>query len=71
MCAGTINWANIGRVVFGAEESALLALTDADPQNPTLSLPCREVFARGRKVIEVIGPVAEVADEMLATHRGF
>ena len=71
MCAGTIYWANIGRVVFGAEESALLALTGADPQNPTLSLPCREVFARGQKKIEVIGPVAEVADEMLATHRGF
>ncbi len=71
MCAGTIYWANIGRVVFGVEESALLALTGADPQNPTLSLPCREVFARGQKSVEVIGPVAPVADELLATHRGF
>lgn len=71
MCAGTIYWANIGRVVYGAEESALLALTGAHPENPTLSLPCREVFARGQKKIEVIGPVPEVADEMIATHRGF
>ena len=71
MCAGTIYWANIGRVVFGAEESALLALTGADPHNPTLSLPCREVFARGQKNIEVIGPVAQMVDELIATHRGF
>jgi len=71
MCAGTIYWANIGRVVYGAEETALLALTGDHPENPTLSLPCREVFARGQKNIEVIGPVAEVAEEMIATHRGF
>lgn len=71
MCAGTVYWANIGRVVYGAEESALLALTGAHPENPTLSLPCRELFARGQKAIEVIGPVLEVADEMIATHRGF
>jgi tRNA(Arg) A34 adenosine deaminase TadA len=71
MCAGTAYWANIGRVVYGAEESALLALTGDHPENPTLSLPCREVFARGQKAVEVIGPVAEVAEEMIATHRGF
>ena len=71
MCAGTIYWANIGRVVYGAEETALLALTGDHPENPTLSLPCRDVFARGQKDIEVIGPVAEVAEEMIETHRGF
>jgi tRNA(Arg) A34 adenosine deaminase TadA len=71
MCAGTIYWAHIGRVVYGAEEGALLALTGGHPENPTLSLPCREVFARGQKTIEVIGPVPDVADEMIATHRGF
>ena len=71
MCAGTSYWAHIGRIVYGAEESALLALTGDHPENPTLSLPCREVFARGQKKIEVIGPVPEVAEEMIATHRGF
>lgn len=71
MCAGTIYWANIGTVVYGAEESALLALTSNHAENPTLSLPCRELFARGQKAIQVIGPVAQVADEMMAPHRGF
>lgn len=71
MCAGTVYWANIGRVVYGAEEAALLALTGDHPENPTLSLPCREVFARGQKAIEVIGPVPDLADELVATHQGF
>ena len=71
MCAGTIYWANIGTVVYGAEESALLALTGDHPENPTLSLPCRDLFARGQKAIQVIGPVPGVVDAMVATHQGF
>lgn len=71
MCAGTVYWAGIGRVVYGASEEALLALTGSHEENPTLSLPCREVFARGQRSIEVVGPVEAVRDEMLAPHRGF
>ena len=71
MCAGTIYWAGIGHVVYGAEETALLALTGDHPENPTLSLPCRDVFARGQRPVQVTGPVEAVAEEMVATHRGF
>ena len=71
MCAGTQYWAHIGRLVYGLDESALLAITGAHPENPTLALPCRELFARGQKAIEVIGPVAEVAAEIVALHRDF
>jgi tRNA(Arg) A34 adenosine deaminase TadA len=71
MCAATAYWAHIGRIIYGAEETALHGLTGDHPENPTLSLPCREVFARGQKRVEVIGPVAAMADEMIATHRGF
>ena len=71
MCAGTIYWAGIGRVVYGASEEALLALTGNHPENPTLALPCREVFARGQRPVEVIGPVDELRDEMVALHRDF
>jgi tRNA(Arg) A34 adenosine deaminase TadA len=71
MCTGTAYWANIRRIVYGASEEALLALTGSHPENPTLSLPCRELLARGQKPIDVIGPVPELVDEMLASHRGF
>ena len=71
MCAGTQYWAHIGRLVYGMSESRLLALTGNHADNPTLDLPCREVFARGHKAVQVIGPVAEVEEEIAALHRDF
>ena len=71
MCAGTQYWANIGRVVFGIEEKVLLSLTGGNPENPTLDLPCRHVFARGQKDVKVIGPVAERVDSITALHRRY
>jgi tRNA(Arg) A34 adenosine deaminase TadA len=71
MCAGTQYWAHIGRVVYGMSERRLLELTGNHAENPTLDLPCREVFARGQKAVRVIGPVAEVEDEIAALHRRF
>lgn len=71
MCAGTQYWAHIGRLVYGMSERALLALTGNHAENPTLDLPCREVFAAGQKAIDVIGPVAEVEEEIAALHRDF
>ncbi|CAN5362904.1 nucleoside deaminase [soil metagenome] len=71
MCAGTTYWAHIGRIVYGASEERLLALTGSDSQNPTLALPCREVFARGQKPVRVFGPFEEVEDEFVALQAGF
>jgi tRNA(Arg) A34 adenosine deaminase TadA len=71
MCAGTQYWAHIGRLVYGMEERRLLALTGSDAQNPTMDLPCREVFAHGQKAIRVWGPVPEVEAEIAALHIGF
>ena len=71
MCAGTQYWANIGRLVFGMTERRLLALTGNHAENPTLDLPCRTVFGHSQKAVEVIGPVAEVEEEIAALHRSF
>jgi len=69
MCAGAIYWSGIGRVVFALSESELKELTGSDPENPTLDLPCREVFARGQRVVKVEGPAA--IDAARAVHAGF
>jgi tRNA(Arg) A34 adenosine deaminase TadA len=69
MCAGAIYWSGIGRLVYGLSESRLRALTGNHPENPTLQLPCREVFARGQRAIEVVGPLLE--EEAAAVHAGF
>lgn len=52
-------------------EVDLLELTGDDPQNPTFSLPCREVFKRGQKKIEVIGPFPELIEEIAQVHRDY
>ncbi|HEY6057689.1 MAG TPA: nucleoside deaminase [Candidatus Limnocylindrales bacterium] len=69
MCAGAIYWCGIGRVVYALSERRLLELTANHPENPTLSLSCREVFARGQRLLEVIGPMLE--DEAEKPHEGF
>lgn len=71
MCAGTQYWAHIGRLVYGMSEARLLALTGNHSENPTLDLPCRDIFDRGQKPMQVIGPVPEVEEEIAALHRDF
>jgi tRNA(Arg) A34 adenosine deaminase TadA len=69
MCAGAIYWTGIGRVVFGMAEQGLLEFTGNNEENPTLDLPCREVFARGQRRIVVAGPLLE--DEARMVHEKF
>jgi tRNA(Arg) A34 adenosine deaminase TadA len=71
MCAGTQYWAHIGQLVYGMSEQRLLQLTGNHAENPTLDLPCREVFARGQKAMQVWGPVPAAEDEIAALHRRF
>ncbi|EXJ63668.1 hypothetical protein A1O7_00003 [Cladophialophora yegresii CBS 114405] len=60
MCAGTIYWSNIGRLVYAASEEKLKDLTGGNnEENMTMSLPCREVLKHGQKDVEVIGPVSD------------
>ncbi|HUC49924.1 MAG TPA: nucleoside deaminase [Xanthobacteraceae bacterium] len=69
MCAGAIYWSGIGCVVFGQTERSLKALTGKSPENPTLDIPCRDIFAKGQRHIEVIGPLLEA--EAIALHANF
>src|SRR5262249_16053563 len=69
MCAGAAYWAGIGRVVYGCSQHPFPALPGSHPWNPTLVLPCRELFSRGSRKIEVIGPYLE--EEAAVPHQGF
>jgi len=68
MCSGAIYWAGVGRVVYGLSEKRLKEITGAHPENPTLDLACRAVFAAGQRTVEVVGPLLE--DEGAALHAG-
>src|ERR1700689_2397062 len=69
MCAGAIYWAGIGRLVYGLSEHRLRGVTGNHPENPALDLPCRDVFKRGQRAIEILGPMLE--DEGEALHADF
>ena len=69
MCTGAIYWAGIGRIVYAMSEHDLLPLTGDHPDNPTLSLPSREVLSHGQRVVVVDGPALE--DEAREPHVGF
>ena len=68
MCAGAIYWTGLKRLVYGLSEHRLKAITGDHPENPTLDLPCRLVFAAGQRQVEVIGPLLE--EEAAAVHKG-
>lgn len=71
MCSGASYWAGIGAVVFGLSEKRLAKLTGNNPENLTLDLNCRSVFAAGRRPVEVRGPIAELENEIIEGHQGF
>ena len=69
MCAGAIHWSQIGRVVYALSETDLYEMVGPSPEH--LLLPCREVFAHCKRLIEVLGPAAELGAEARAVHEGF
>jgi tRNA(Arg) A34 adenosine deaminase TadA len=68
MCAGAIFWGNVRRVVYGLSVEGLNKMVDEDDED-VLHLPCRELFGKGQKNIEVIGPILE--EEAREVHKGF
>lgn len=69
MCAGAIYWGNVRRVVYALSEVDLYQLTGPSPEH--LLLPCRDVFARSQRHVEVVGPALELDVEVRAVHKGF
>jgi tRNA(Arg) A34 adenosine deaminase TadA len=69
MCSGAIYWAGIGRVVYALSEQALAAMVPSQGGEPTMDLPCREVFAAGGSTVHVAGPA--LLEEAAAVHEGF
>ncbi|MFC9918292.1 nucleoside deaminase [Agromyces binzhouensis] len=69
MCSGAIYWSGIARVVFALSEAGLRDIVAEQEGVPTLSLPSREVFARGGRSVIVDGPAD--LPEAAAVHDGF
>lgn len=68
MCTGAIFWGNVRRVVFGLSEKSLYDMM-GENTDEVIRMPCRELFAKGRKPITVLGPLLE--EEAKKVHEGF
>jgi tRNA(Arg) A34 adenosine deaminase TadA len=68
MCSGAIFWGNVGRVVFGLRQEVLYTLI-GESTGEALPISCREIFSRGNKPVEVVGPLLE--EEAAQVHAGF
>jgi len=71
MCAGGTYWAGIGALVFGITEKRLAELTGDNPENLTMDLSCRTVFAAGQREVVIRGPFHEIEPLIVAAHEGF
>lgn len=71
MCSGSIYWAEVGTVVYGMSEQRLAELTGDDPENATLALDCRTVFAAGGDRVAVRGPYPELEERIVAQHSAY
>ncbi len=71
MCAGGTYWAGIGRLVYGMSETRLAELTGDNPENLTMSLPCRTVLAAGQRPVIVAGPFPDLEAAILRSHQDF
>ncbi len=65
MCSGAVYWSGCGAVVYALPEEELKKIAG----EPTFTLPCREVFARGSLKVRVEGPF--LVEEAKAVHDGF
>jgi tRNA(Arg) A34 adenosine deaminase TadA len=69
MCSGAIFWSGVARVVYALSEKGLLELAVHGAGSNFLNLPCRQVFACGGRMVEVLGPLLET--EARQVHLGF
>ena len=64
MCTGAIFWSGIPRIVFGCSSEGLRSVLD-----DVVGITCGEILARGKRDIELIGPVLE--EESIRVHQAY
>ncbi len=69
MCSAAIFWSGVSRVVYALSERDMVKMVSGLPTGDFLDLPCREVFERGGREIEVLGPLLE--EEARKVHLNF
>lgn len=66
MCTGAIYWSGIGRIVFGISKKRLNEIKNDGVGSITFSI--HELLGSGGKIIEVVGPMDDMKEEVEAPH---
>ncbi len=66
MCSSAIFWSGIGTLVYGLSKKRYYDIMGRDNPNYRFEMPSREVFEKGGRKVEVIGPLLE--DEAAQVH---
>ncbi len=69
MCAGSIFWSGIQRVIFGIDAERLRLFRGELLEQKDAALSCRDVFSASSHSIECIGP--SLIEEASRVHEGF
>jgi tRNA(Arg) A34 adenosine deaminase TadA len=69
MCAGSVYWVGVRRVVFALDIPGLDDIVGADPKNPTPHLRAEVVLNGGKHAIALEGP--GLLEEARTVHEGF
>src|SRR5262245_26547007 len=69
MCSGAIYWSGIGRVVYALGADTMMTFVNDVSGSGTLALPCREIFARGGRSVQVSGP--HLVEQASVVHEGY
>jgi tRNA(Arg) A34 adenosine deaminase TadA len=69
MCAGSVYWSGVGRVVHRMSEHDMKEMIGPNPENLTMDITCRTIFAAGQRPLEVVGPL--LSEESAVVHKNF
>jgi tRNA(Arg) A34 adenosine deaminase TadA len=69
MCAGSVYWVGVRRVVYGLDIPSLDAIVGSNPSNLTPHLRAEPVLSGGKFAIALEGPA--LLEEASAVHRGY
>jgi tRNA(Arg) A34 adenosine deaminase TadA len=69
MCAGSVYWVGVLRVVYGLDIPSLDDIVGTNPDNLTPHLRAEPVLSGGKFAISLEGPA--LLDEARAVHRGY
>lgn len=67
MCTSAIYWSGIGKLVYGLSKAKYYETAGGNNPNWVFEMPTRELLGKGRRRVEVMGPLLE--EDVMVLHK--